>query len=81
MNFLKTFSINMDDGSTILANVVVNFEYMGNKYCIYSVNTESGVDVCCAKNIDGILVKVTDAEEKEFVDTVVGKVVNAVVER
>lgn len=81
IDFDRTFNIHMDDGSIIKANIIVNFEYMNNKYCIYSINKQDRVDIYCAKNIDGTLIKITNNEEQKFVDVVVNKIVNAVKER
>lgn len=81
MDFDRTFTITMDNGVTVKANIIVNFEYMENKYCIYSMNNNDKVDIYCAKNIDGTLIRITNQEEQAFVDTVVNKIVNAVKER
>lgn len=81
MDVDKSFNIKLDDGFNIVASIMVNFEYMDNKYCIYSINGKDGIDIYCAKNIDGILIKVTNSEEQSFVNTVVNKIVNAVKER
>lgn len=81
MDFEKNFTITMSDGTIIEANIIVNFEYMNNKYCIYSMNNQGGVDIYCAKNIDGNLIKITNSEEQEFVNMVVNKIVDAIKER
>ena len=81
MDFDRTFTIKMNDGTEIKANIIVNFEYATNKYCIYSINTKDGANLYCAKNIDGNLIKITNSEEQAFVNTVVEKIVNAVKER
>lgn len=81
MNFDRTFTIKMNDGTELKANIIVNFEYATNKYCIYSINTEDGANLYCARNIDGNLIKITNPEEKDFVNTVVKKIVNAIKER
>lgn len=81
MDFEKNFTITMSDGTLIEANIIVNFEYMNNKYCIYSMNNQGGVDIYCAKNIDGNLIKITNSEEQEFVNMVVNKIVDAIKER
>ena len=81
MYFERNFTITMSDGTIIEANIIVNFEYMNNKYCIYSMNNQGGVDIYCAKNIDGNLIKITNSEEQEFVNMVVNKIVDAIKER
>lgn len=81
MDFERNFTITMSDGTIIEANIIVNFEYMNNKYCIYSMNNQSGIDIYCAKNIDGNLIKITNSEEQEFVNMVVNKIVDAIKER
>ena len=81
MDFERNFTITMSDGTIIEANIIVNFEYMNNKYCIYSMNNQGGVDIYCAKNIDGNLIKITNSEEQEFVNMVVNKIVDAIKER
>ena len=54
---------------------------MENKYCIYSMNAQDEVNIYCAKNIDGQLIKITNNKEQAFVNTVVNKIVNAIKER
>lgn len=81
MDFDRTFTIKMNDGKEIKANIIVNFEYATNKYCIYSTNTKDSANLYCAKNIDGNLIKITNSEEQAFVNTVVEKIVNAIKER
>ena len=81
MDLDRTFTIKMNDGKEIKANIMVNFEYAANNYCIYSINTENGADLYCAKNIDGTLIKITNQEEQAFVNTVVEKIVNTIKER
>lgn len=81
LDFNRNFTITLEDGSSIIASIIVNFEYMGNKYCIYSMNAQDEVNIYCAKNIDGQLIKVTNREEQTFVNTVVNKIVDAIKER
>ena len=81
LDFNRNFTITLEDGSSVVANIIVNFEYMENKYCIYSMNGQDGVNIYCAKNIDGQLIKITNSGEQVFVNTVVNKIVNAIKER
>ena len=81
LDFNRNFTITLEDGSSIVAIIIVNFEYMENKYCIYSMNAQDEVNIYCAKNIDGQLIKITNNEEQAFVNTVVNKIVNAIKER
>ncbi len=81
LDFNRNFTITLEDGSSIVASIIVNFEYMENKYCIYSMNAQDEVNIYCAKNIDGQLIKITNNEEQAFVNTVVNKIVNAIKER
>ena len=81
LDFNRSFTISLEDGSSIVANIIVNFKYMENKYCIYSLNGQDEVNIYCAKNIDGQLIKITNSEEQAFVNTVVNKIVNAIKER
>ena len=81
LDFNRNFTITLEDGSSVVANIIVNFEYMENKYCIYSMNAQDEVNIYCAKNIDGQLIKITNNEEQAFVNTVVNKIVNAIKER
>ena len=81
LDFDRNFTITLEDGSSIVASIIVNFEYRENKYCIYSMNAQDEVNIYCAKNIDGQLIKITNNEEQAFVNTVVNKIVNAIKER
>ena len=81
LDFNRNFTITLEDGSSIVASIIVNFEYMENKYCIYSMHAQDEVNIYCAKNIDGQLIKITNNEEQAFVNTVVNKIVNAIKER
>ena len=81
LDFNRNFTITLEDGSSLVASIIVNFEYMENKYCIYSMNAQDEVNIYCAKNIDGQLIKITNNEEQAFVNTVVNKIVNAIKER
>ena len=81
LDFNRNFTITLEDGSSIVDSIIVNFEYMENKYCIYSMNAQDEVNIYCAKNIDGQLIKITNNEEQAFVNTVVNKIVNAIKER
>lgn len=81
LDFNRNFTIQLEDGSSITANIIVNFEYGANKYCIYSMNGQDEVNIYCAKNIDGQLIKITNSEEQAFVSTVVNKIVEAIKER
>ena len=78
MDFDRNFTMTLDDGRVVTADIIVNFEYMDNKYCIYSMNLGDDIGVYCAKNIDGQLVRVTNREEQDFVNTVVLKIVDMV---
>ena len=81
LDFNRNFTITLEDGSSVVANIIVNFEYMENKYCIYSMNAQDEVNIYCAKNIDGQLIKITNNKEQAFANTVVNKIVNAIKER
>ena len=78
MNNNKLFTIDREDGSSIVARVMTTFEYMGNKYCIYSIPNGDSVSIYCAKNIEGDLIKIVNEEEQSFVNGVVHKLVKAV---
>ena len=78
MDLDKQFKIVLDDGSSIMAEVIVNFKYLDTIYTIYGVNNGDMVSLFCAKNIDGNLIKITDEDEIDFVNTVVNKIVSAV---
>ncbi len=81
LDFNRNFTIQLEDGSSITASIIVNFEYGENKYCIYSMNGQDEVNIYCAKNIDGQLIKIINSEEQAFVSTVVNKIVEAIKER
>ena len=81
LDFNRNFTITLEDGSSIVASIIVNFEYRENKYCIYSMNAQDEVNIYCAKNIDGQLIKITNNEEQAFVNNVVNKIVTAITER
>ena len=70
MDFDRNFTMTLDDGRVVTADIIINFEYMDNKYCIYSMNLGDDIGVYCAKNIDGQLIRVTNSEEQDFVNTV-----------
>lgn len=78
MDIKRSFQIDMEDGSSVVANVILNFEYMGQNYCIYGIDSDNHVDIYCAKNIDGNLIKIVNQEEQDFVNTVVKKLTKAV---
>lgn len=81
LDFNRNFTVQLEDGSSITASIIVNFEYGENKYCIYSMNGQDEVNIYCAKNIDGQLIKIINSEEQAFVSTVVNKIVEAIKER
>lgn len=77
----RTFNIIMEDGKKVTADLIMNFNYLDNHYCIYGINKRDKVDIYCAKNISGQLMKIVNPQEQEFVNRVVNKIINVIKER
>ena len=77
----RTFNIIMEDGKKVTADLIMNFNYFENHYCIYGITKRDKVDIYCAKNISGQLMKIVNPHEQEFVNRVVNKIVNVIKER
>ena len=69
------------DGERFKVNIINNFKFNGNLYCVYSIaNTEEEdrCDIYCGKIVEGVIRNIEDEQEKRAVDTIVKDIFDSV---
>lgn len=69
------------DGEKLDINVVLNFKFNGNIYCVYSIVNRDNTNKCdiyCGKIVENVLRNITEETEKNAVNKIVKDLFNSV---